>query len=386
MAFKILMVDDEPDLELLIKQRFRRKIREGGFEFQFARNGEEALEKLNSDESIDIVMSDINMPVMDGLTLLLRLREMDRLLRTVVVSAYGDMQNIRIAMNRGAYDFLTKPIDFEDFEITLQKTIQEIEGVKAGHQARRRLEAIESELNVANRIQQSMLPRQFPPFPERRDFEIYAEMEPARSVGGDFFDFFLIDDFRVGFVVADVSGKSVPAALFMAAARTLMRATAMQGGSSAECIQYVNKVLARQGDGMMFVTLVYGILDTGSGRVDYCNAGHHPPYVFSSPGGLRKASDGGGMLVGMYEVAKYESGNLRLERGEGMLLYTDGVTEAFNAGNAMFSERGLETSLEAAAQAPVDRIVKGILGDVKAFVGSAPQSDDVTVLAIRYLG
>jgi len=296
------------------------------------------------------------------------------------------MQNIRIAMNRGAYDFLTKPIDFDDFEITLQKTIQEIEGVKAGHQARRRLEAIEGELNVANRIQQSMLPRRFPPFPERRDFEIYAEMEPARSVGGDFFDFFLIDEFRVGFVVADVSGKSVPAALFMAAARTLMRATAMQGASSAECIQYVNKVLARQGDGMMFVTLVYGILDTRGGQVDYCNAGHHFPYVFSAHGGLRKTADGGGMLVGMFEAAKYESGSLRLEPGEGLLLYTDGVTEAFNAGNAMFGERGLETSLEAAAHAPVDQIVKGMLGEIKAFVGAAPQSDDVTVLAIRYLG
>ena len=128
MAFKILVVDDEPDVEMLIKQRFRRKIRDGGFHFEFALNGEEALAKLNNDESIDIVMSDINMPVMDGLTLLSRLRDMDRLLRTVIVSAYGDMQNIRIAMNRGAYDFLTKPIDFEDFEITLQKTIDEIEG------------------------------------------------------------------------------------------------------------------------------------------------------------------------------------------------------------------------------------------------------------------
>src|SRR5580693_9233542 len=137
MAFKILVVDDEPDVELLIKQRFRRKIKDGGFEFEFALNGEEALRKLNNDESIDIVMSDINMPVMDGLTLLSRLREMDRLLRTVIVSAYGDMRNIRIAMNRGAYDFLTKPIDFEDFDMTLQKTIQEIENVRAGNQARK---------------------------------------------------------------------------------------------------------------------------------------------------------------------------------------------------------------------------------------------------------
>src|ERR1700733_11568131 len=173
MACRILVVDDEPDVELLIKQRFRRKIRDGGFDFEFALNGEEALTKLNGDESIDIVMSDINMPVMDGLTLLSRLREMDRLVRTGIVSAYGGMRNIRIALNRGAYDFLTKPIDFEDFEVTLQKTIQEVEGVRAGHQARKQLDALEIELNVANRIQQSMLPRKFPPFPERRDFEIY---------------------------------------------------------------------------------------------------------------------------------------------------------------------------------------------------------------------
>src|SRR5579871_1869927 len=134
---RILVVDDEPDVELLIKQRFRREIRDRRFSFEFALNGEEALARLNNDNSIDIVMSDINMPVMDGLTLLSRLRDLDRVLRTVIVSAYGDMQNIRIAMNRGAYDFLTKPIDFEDFEITLQKTIQEIEGVRAGHSARR---------------------------------------------------------------------------------------------------------------------------------------------------------------------------------------------------------------------------------------------------------
>src|SRR4051794_9335811 len=192
MAFKILVVDDEPDVELLIKQRFRRKIREGEFEFEFALNGEDALEKLSADHSIDIVMSDINMPVMDGLTLLTQLSSLDRVLRTVMVSAYGDMQNIRIAMNRGAYDFLTKPIDFEDFETTIHKTIQEIKGVREGHQARKQLTEIENELGAASRIQKSMLPRSFPPFPDRKEFEVYAEMAAARSVGGDFFDFFFI--------------------------------------------------------------------------------------------------------------------------------------------------------------------------------------------------
>src|SRR5437763_4640975 len=207
MAFKILVVDDEPDVELLIKQKFRRKIRDGEFDFEFARNGEEALQKMHSDDAIDIVMSDINMPVMDGLTLLTKISSLDRIVRTVMVSAYGDMQNIRIAMNRGAYDFLTKPIDFEDFETTVQKTIQEIKGIREGHQVRLKLTALESELDVASQIQQSMLPSRFPPFPDRPEFDIYAQMTAARSVGGDFYDFFMIDPNRLGIVLGDGSGK-----------------------------------------------------------------------------------------------------------------------------------------------------------------------------------
>src|SRR5215470_6944922 len=121
MPFKVLIVDDEPDLEVLIRQRFRKRIKDGEFEFVFAHDGEEALHCLKEDSSLDVIMSDINMPVMDGLTLLSRLSDINRILKAVVVSAYGDMQNIRTAMNRGAYDFLTKPIDFQDFEVTLNK-------------------------------------------------------------------------------------------------------------------------------------------------------------------------------------------------------------------------------------------------------------------------
>jgi sigma-B regulation protein RsbU (phosphoserine phosphatase) len=386
MAFKILVVDDEPDVELLIKQRFRRKIRDGAFLFEFALNGEEALAKLQGDESIDIVMSDINMPVMDGLTLLSRLRDMDRLLRTVIVSAYGDMQNIRVAMNRGAYDFLTKPIDFEDFEITIQKTIQEIEGVRAGHRAQKQLEVLERELGVARRIQQSMLPRKFPPFPDRTEFEIYGEMEAARLVGGDFFDLFLIDAYRLGFVIGDVSGKGVPSALFMVGTRTLLRATAIQGTSAAECIRYVNNVLARQGDGTMFVTLFYGVLDTRNGQVDYCNAGHHPPRVFSATGGTHPPMEAGGLLAGLYEWATYTGGILQLNPGDGLLLYTDGVTETFDSAGKMFGEAGLQRTMEKASRTPAEEIVKDLLTEVRTYLGSAPQSDDMTALALRYLG
>jgi len=384
---KILVVDDEPDVELLIKQRFRRKIRDGGFTFEFALNGEEALNKLLNDDSIEVIMSDINMPVMDGLTLLNRLREMpDRLLRTVIVSAYGDMQNIRMAMNRGAYDFLTKPIDFEDFEVTLQKTLDEVQGIKEGHEARQRLSALESELNVATRIQQSMLPQKNPPFPERTEFEVFAQMEAARAVGGDFYDYFHIGGDRYGFVIGDVSGKGVPSALFMASTRTLLRATAKQGGTSSECMKYVNTVLAQQGDGMMFVTLIYAILNITTGELDYCNAGHTYPYLLSAGGGLNKIREGGGVLAGLYEGAEYCSGRLQLQPGDCFIGYTDGVTEAFNEHEAMFEAERMEQTLRAVGAGPVDELVRGVMGAVREFAGPAPQSDDITVLAVRYLG
>src|SRR5213592_2266902 len=151
MTFKVLIVDDEPDMEVLIRQRFRRKIKDGELEFVFAHDGQDALNKLQEDPTLDVVMSDINMPIMDGLTLLSRLTDIDRILKTVIVSAYGDMENIRAAMNRGAYDFLVKLIDFQDLEVTLNRTIQELQTIKKGLRAREELAAIQHELGVAAR-------------------------------------------------------------------------------------------------------------------------------------------------------------------------------------------------------------------------------------------
>src|SRR5215204_3601354 len=173
---KMLVVDDETDLEVLIKQKFRQKIREHKYEFLFAINGKHALEQLELNTDVDVVLSDINMPEMDGLTLLSKINEQNTLLKAVIVSAYGDMQNIRTAMNRGAYDFLMKPIDFEDFQVTVAKTRRALDEIKQGARAKDQLSAIQHELRVATRIQQSILPRTFPPFPDRKEFTIFAEM------------------------------------------------------------------------------------------------------------------------------------------------------------------------------------------------------------------
>ena len=211
---KILVVDDEPDLEFLILQKFRRKINEGAYVFLFARDGAEALKILKENSSIYLVLTDINMPVMDGLTLLSKMNELNnKLLRSVIVSAYGDMENIRTAMNRGAYDFITKPIDLKDLEITIEKSLNDIEEHKIALMGHDKLIELKKELDIANIIQSSILPKKFPAFSERKEFDIYAKMIPAQEIGGDFYDYFLIDKNRLGVVIADVSGKGVACSL-----------------------------------------------------------------------------------------------------------------------------------------------------------------------------
>jgi sigma-B regulation protein RsbU (phosphoserine phosphatase) len=387
MAVKILVVDDEPDLQVLVRQKFRQKIKSGDFDFVFALNGEEALSTLKSDPTIDVVMSDINMPVMDGLTLLTHVSDLNRvLLKTVIVSAYGDMQNIRTAMNRGAYDFLTKPIDFVDFETTIQKTVQEIDNIRDGLAAREELNVLQQELSVAARIQQSILPQTFPPFPDRQDFEIFAEMIPARHVGGDFYDFFLIDNNRLGFVIGDVSGKGVPAAIFMAVSRTLLRATALQGGTAGDCLSYVNSVLAKQSEASTFVTILYGVLHTATGELEYAIGGHNPAFLFSPGEPFATISDPGGLVVGAIEQMAYETGRTMMKPGSTIVLYTDGVTEANNIASEEFSPERLTSCVEAHKNSGAEQVVRNVLSEIRAFTGGAQQFDDITLMALRYNG
>ena len=223
-AYKILVVDDEPDLEPLMLQRMRRDILAGRYKFVFAQNGVEALEKLHQDDDIDMVLSDINMPQMDGLTLLEQIPKVDPNIRSVIISAYGDMKNIRTAMNRGAFDFVTKPLDFEDLQVTIDRTLRNMAEWREALQSRDKLVALQNELEVARGMQQSILPTQFPKEP---NYTVYGKMQPARNVGGDFFDVVHLSDGRLGLAVADVSDKGVPAALFMMSSRTLLKGAAI---------------------------------------------------------------------------------------------------------------------------------------------------------------
>ena len=246
-------------------------------------------------------------------------------------------------------------------------------------------ERIGSELRIASDIQRSILPRTFPPFPDRGDFTIYATTIPATEMGGDFYDFFLIDQDRLGLVMADVSGKGVPAAIFMAVSRSLIKATALKGGSTAECLAHVNHLLCPDNDAAMFVTVVYGILNTRTGALEYSNAGHHLPYVIRRDGSLRTLENTGGMALGVLDEATFSIKETSLDPGDSLFLFTDGVTEAMNGSSELYGESRLEQVLfRHHAQSP-DHIIQATIDDVHTYAGDAPQADDITLLALRYV-
>ena len=382
---KILSVDDEMDLELLLTQYFRRKIRKGEYEFVFAHNGLEALTMMVKHPDIEIILSDINMPEMDGLTLLAKINEMrNPALKVIMVSAYGDMGNIRQAMNNGAFDFATKPIDLDDLSVTIEKAIEQIDYVHRMQKEHSQLESLKGDLAVACEIQQAILPRQFPPFPDVADrLDVAASMTPAKDVGGDFFDFFRIDDDHIGFLIADVSGKGIPAAIFMAVSRTLIRATGIRGVSPEECLAYSNRLLGDDSVDCMFVTVFYGILDLKSGDVIYCNAGHNPPYVLTASGELRMLPMSQDPMVGAISGIDFHQNTLHLNEGDMLVMFTDGVTEAMNSDFKEYGEQRLEALLPTVAGQSCQQVVQAVKGDVATFAGDAEQSDDITVLVLK---
>ena len=380
---KILVVDDEPDLELLLRQKFRRKIRRREINLVFARNGVEALAKLDQFDDIDMVLSDINMPEMDGLTLLSQINRLDLDLRAVIVTAYGDMENIRTAMNRGAFDFLTKPINFDDLETTIDKTIRHLKVMREALRSRDELVALRQELGVAAQMQESILPKVFPEDPR---YDMYAWMTPAKEVGGDFYDFFPVEGGGFAVVVADVSGKGVPAALFMMVSRTLVKGSAVGEREPVKCITEVNQLLYEQNNESMFVTMFYAVLSPASGRLDYVNGGHNLPCLIKSSGEVTWLSGDTGIVLGVIDDFPYQQHSIQLEKGDVVFFYTDGVTEAMDEAGNQFGDDTLLDLLGTAAGSNPEEITRRVVEAVHEHAAGAPQSDDLTCLALRYGG
>ena len=269
--------------------------------------------------------------------------------------------------------------------ITMRRKIVEyIENLKETTAAKER---IESELNIARDIQRSIIPVLFPAFPDRVEFEIYAVLESAKAVGGDLYDFFFIDEEHLYFAVGDVSGKGVPASLFMAVSQTLSRAKAAPGLGVDEIVSGINKDLCRDNEMSMFVTYFSAILNIKTGELKMCNGGHNPPFMIRKSGKIEKLGMRHGVALGIMAPQNYSSSSLTMEPGDVIVLYTDGVTEAMDKNNNEYSDARLLSFLEKHVdEKDSEKLVKELLADVKAFAGNAEQSDDITILVLGYRG
>ncbi|HSB32211.1 MAG TPA: PP2C family protein-serine/threonine phosphatase, partial [Candidatus Sulfobium mesophilum] len=244
----------------------------------------------------------------------------------------------------------------------------------------------ESELMIARDIQMSILPKKFPPFPHREEFDIYALINPAREVGGDFYDFFFVDDEHLCFVIGDVSGKGVPASLFMAVAKTLIKAISSKGIAPGEILTRVNRELSQENDSCMFVTIFCGLLNTTTGEIFYANGGHNYPFILRKQNEVTWLEGYGGLVVGAMEHTVYETGQTTLQPGESIFLYTDGVTEAVDTKEELFSDDRLRTKITLLQGRPPKEVISRVAEEIAQFSHNMPQADDITMMMVRFYG
>lgn len=248
--------------------------------------------------------------------------------------------------------------------------------------SREQLTALQRELETARAIQHSLVPRTFPPFPDRKEFELHAQMLSARAVGGDFFNFFLLDEEHLALVIGDVSGKGTASALFMAVAHTHLRTVAAKNGEPAECMAEVNRILLADKASSMYATCFYAILNTRTGELRFSNAGHNPPYLVRGDGAVEELPQDGGPPLGLF-AGVYAGGVTALQPGDTLYLYTDGVPEAMNADEEDYGDETLAAALRELSSHSPRELIADVHARISAFVGDAPQSDDITMIALK---
>lgn len=245
---------------------------------------------------------------------------------------------------------------------------------------------IDKELEFAKTIQHSAIPTVFPPYPGRSEFDIYATMDTAKEVGGDFYDFYFVGENKLGFLIADVSGKGIPAAMFMMTAKTIIKGYAESGKPIDEVFTIANAKLCESNEAGMFVTAWMGVLDITTGKIEFANAGHNPPLVRHADGTFEYLKSRPGFILAGMEGMKYRKNELVLSPGDEIYLYTDGVTEATNSANGLYGEERLVKTLNTLHGLSGEDICRAIKADIDTFVGNAPQFDDITMLYLKYNG
>lgn len=303
------------------------------------------------------------------------------LVSRLVVNNIYKINNSLSAITEGDLDTVVNVrshVEFDALSNDINSTVDTLKRYISDASAR-----IDAELAFAKAIQHSALPSVFPPYPNRKEFDIWAAMHTAKEVGGDFYDFYFVDEDTLAFLIADVSGKGIPAAMFMMTSKTLLKSYAESGMRVNEVFTHANEKLCEGNDAGMFVTAWMGYLNVKTGKLAYANAGHNPPVVKHADGNFTYLKSRAGFVLAGMEGIRYRENELQLEPGDVIYLYTDGVTEATNLNNEMYGEDRLIKTLNQNADKP-QTLCDAVQADVDEFVGAAPQFDDITMLCLEY--
>jgi sigma-B regulation protein RsbU (phosphoserine phosphatase) len=378
---RILVVDDER-----LNINVLNELLKSNYKIMAAINGEQALKAASSKNPPDLILLDIMMPEMDGYEVCKRLKADDQTkdIPIIFVTAMGQESDETKGLELGAADYITKPISPAIVEARVQTQIKLQRGRKDLQSAYEFIEAhktrMEKELNIARDIQLSMLPKTLP---EHNDFTLHAIMNAALEVGGDFYDYFFIDEDNLCLCVGDVSGKGVPASLFMAITKSMIKSRATDDLSTASIMTHVNHEISQNNESSMFITVFLSILNLKSGELTYTNAGHNPPFIKHAGNEIDRIDQRHGPVAGAVEGLVYTEGSLFLSEGDTLLLYTDGVTEAINSANELYNEQRLIDILGLNHNSPMD-LNSQILKDVLKFEDGTEQTDDITILSLYF--
>jgi sigma-B regulation protein RsbU (phosphoserine phosphatase) len=380
----ILVVDDAPlNITLL------SNILSADHKVKAATSGEKAIEIALREPQPDLILLDIVMPGMNGYEVCEHLKQdpATAAIPVIFITAKTTTQDEQRGLELGAVDYITKPIspaivkNRVQTQLALKKNMEDLQGAYAVIEKQK--DRMQQELNVGRDIQLAMVPKVFP---VSDDYSLHAVLEPCREVGGDFYDAFVVNEENICFSVGDVSGKGVPAALFMAMAKTLIKSRASSDLSTASIVTHINDELSKNNEGCLFVTLFVCIFNVRTGELLTTNAGHNPPYLKHADGSITTLSARDGMVVAAMEGIAYTENRLQLNKGDTLLLYTDGITEADNINQEFFGDDRLEKLFLEHHFESMEELTNYIVETTHAFEGMNRQADDITVLAFHYAG
>ncbi|MEX2642477.1 MAG: SpoIIE family protein phosphatase [Acetobacterales bacterium] len=377
---RTLVFDHDPGTEGQIRTALSGYTARGRHDFVFARSDDEAVELIRSSPEPDIAVIDIDSPDSVGLKLFRALGETRIRIPRIALTTGDDIATVRRAMNEGAADFLTKPVNVEDLLQTIDRVYTTCEARRRAWRSEADLAALKREIDIAGELQQKVLPQAFP---RTGGLDLFGRMRPAREMGGDFYDAFELEDGRIAMVVADVVGKGISAAFFMAVASTVLRGAAAHAGGPGACLAAANRqILRRQIPGMV-VSAFCAVLDPRSWTLTCANAGHPLPYVVRGRDRIEPIACAAGVVLGVEEASDYPDSTTNIAGGELVLCYTDGLTEARDPGREEFGDGRVRAFLAEHAGFGSEMIVRGLERRVREHVGDGTPFDDLTLLAVR---